>query len=139
MIDGLFDFFQPTEVVIKKSEDGIRRLADSVLVHHSESIPSIEEARIVIIGVNEARGHAANEGTRKGPDAIRQQLYGMMEMDETVPVVDMGNITEGERLEDTYAAVRIVCAELLRAGKLPVIIGGSQDLTYANYAAYETM
>ena len=139
MIDGLFDFFQPTEVVVKKSEDGIRRMADSVLVHHRESLPSIEEARIVIIGVNESRGHAANSGSAKGADAVRRRLYQMMEMDDAVAVADMGNITEGERIEDTYAAVRIVCSELLRAGKIPVIIGGSQDLTYANYAAYETM
>lgn len=139
MIDGLFDFFQPTEVVIKKSEDGIRRMADSVLVNHRESLPSIEEARIVIIGVNESRGHSPNHGTNTAPDAIREHLYQLMEMDESVAVVDMGNIAPGERLEDTYAAVRIVCAELLRAGKIPVIIGGSQDLTYANYSAYETM
>lgn len=138
-MEGLLDFFSPSPLRLTKSEDGIRRLADSALLHSEGSMPSPESARIVIIGVQESRGHEANGGSAQAPDAIREKLYRLNDLDESLPIVDLGNIRAGARIEDSYAALRLVCEELLRAGKIPVILGGSQDLTYANYAAYEAM
>ncbi|MCR6719410.1 MAG: arginase family protein [Chitinophagaceae bacterium] len=37
---------------------------------------------------------------------------------------------------DTYAALRMVVNELINAGKLVLIIGGSHDLTLGQYQAY---
>ncbi len=139
MIDGLFDFFNPSRLNIEKSEDGIRRIADSALVHTLSSLPGLEEARVVIIGVEESRGHEANKGCAYGADRIREYFYGLNDIDEPLAIVDMGNIIAGDRIEDTYTAVRVVVGELLRADKLPIVIGGSQDLTYAAYGAYEAL
>ncbi len=138
-MDGLFDFFQPSQIELSRSEDGIRRLADSALVHTQNFLPSIDEARVVIIGVCESRGHSANEGCAAGPDEVRKKLYALNDIDDSLSIGDMGNIHAGDRIEDTYAAVRVVIQELLRDGKIPIVIGGSQDLTYASYAAYEAM
>lgn len=138
-MDGLFDFFQPSGIEHKRSEDGVRRMADSALVHTQESLPSVEEAQIVIIGVNEERGNIGNAGCASGPDNIRRKLYALNDIDNPMSIVDMGNITAGDRVEDTYAALRVVIQELLRSDKLPVVIGGSQDITYACYAAFEAM
>src|SRR5690606_5285696 len=40
---------------------------------------------------------------------------------------------------DTYVAVKTVVEELIKQGVFPIIIGGGQDLTYAQYMAYEKL
>lgn len=42
-------------------------------------------------------------------------------------------------MQDTYAAVASIHADLIREGILPVILGGSQDLTFAQYVAYQKL
>ena len=54
-------------------------------------------------------------------------------------MADLGNIKPGHTVEDTYFALRSVVHELLKQQIIPVIIGGSQDMTYANYQAYENI
>jgi len=51
--------------------------------------------------------------------------------------VDLGNIFPGNEVSDTYFALSSTIAELLKLKIVPIILGGSQDLTFANYKAYE--
>ena len=44
-----------------------------------------------------------------------------------------------ETVSDTYVAVRTVCEELIKSDIIPIIIGGGQDITYAQYLAYEKL
>jgi arginase family enzyme len=43
----------------------------------------------------------------------------------------------GHSLADTYAAIGTVVHELLAARIIPIVLGGSQDLTYGQYAGYK--
>lgn len=138
-MEGLLDFFRPSQIELHSSEDGVRRIADSALVHTENFMPSPENARIVIFGVQEDRGAVANSGCAEAPDVIRRHLYRLHDFDQAVEIADLGDIIAGARLEDTYAAVKVVCTELIKADKIPVILGGSQDLTYAAYTAYEEL
>ena len=45
----------------------------------------------------------------------------------------------GASVNDTYFAVSKLIKSLLQQKIIPIIIGGSQDLTYANYRAYDTI
>ena len=51
----------------------------------------------------------------------------------------LGNVIPGLKLKDTYAALTTIMVELLRQGVFVVILGGSQDLTYAQYVAYQKL
>ncbi|MBA4444614.1 arginase, partial [Cylindrospermopsis raciborskii CS-506_C] len=42
----------------------------------------------------------------------------------------------GASLNDTYAAAKAVIAELIAGNKTVIILGGSHDLTLAQYGAY---
>jgi arginase family enzyme len=53
-----------------------------------------------------------------------------------VQIADIGNINSGASLNDTYAAAKTVIAEMIAANKTVVILGGSHDLTLAQYGAY---
>lgn len=104
-----------------------------------EGLPELEDIRIAVFGVQEDRGSRFNRGCAEGPDTVRPHLYQLFFGQWDFEVADLGNIYQGETLEDTLAAVRMVVEELRTANIIPVIIGGSQDLTYAAYRAYDKL
>ena len=98
-----------------------------------------EKPDIAIFGVLEGRAAVNNNGTQKAPDQVRKYLYELYQGDYTTKVVDLGNIKAGATIRDTYVAVKQVMEELMKQEILPLVIGGGQDLTYAQYMAYENL
>lgn len=101
--------------------------------------PELLTPGIAILGVNEDRRALVNIGCGMAPDYIREKLYTLYSVDPQMKILDLGNIRQGFGIEDTFFAVRNVVAELVKQNIIPIIIGGSQDLTYANYTAYESL
>jgi len=101
--------------------------------------PDLEKVKLAFIGVPEQRGNVNNDGCSLGPDKIRTQLYQLFPGKWNMKFADLGNIKKGHSLNDTYFAVSAVCSGLMKEGILPIIIGGSQDITYAAYKAYESI
>jgi arginase family enzyme len=101
--------------------------------------PEFQTADIAIFGVMEERNAVNNEGCALAPDFIRQKLYSLFPGTFKPNVVDLGNIKQGFTLSDTYFAVSSVAGELLEHGIIPLILGGSQDITFANYQAYQNL
>jgi arginase family enzyme len=54
-------------------------------------------------------------------------------------MVDLGNIKAGNEISDTYAALKLTVEELIKQDIVPIIIGGGQDLTYAQYRGYQDL
>ena len=104
-----------------------------------ETFPSFEDASIAIIGVPEYRGADENKNAIDGIDAIREKFYRLKIHLNSRSIIDLGNLVVGHTLNDTYAAVATVVSELLNNKIIPVIIGGSQDLTYAHYSGYKKL
>jgi arginase family enzyme len=105
----------------------------------SGDFPDYLEADIVLIGVKEDRNAYNNEGCALAPDYVRKYLYTLFPGAFELKIVDLGNIKTGFQVTDTYFALSSVIEEMLEKNILPVIIGGSQDLTYANYQAYQNL
>ena len=107
----------------------------------TDSFPDLENDKpdLAIIGVLEDRNADGNSGCALGPDYIREILYQLFEGSYKTKIIDLGNIRRGETVVDTFIALKTVVAELIKKDILPVIIGGSQDLTYAQYLAYEVL
>lgn len=103
--------------------------------------PDLDEQQfdIALIGVQEDRNALNNQGTALAPDYVREKLYSLCQGSYTTRIVDLGNIRAGHDVSDTYIALKTVVSELIRHDILPVIIGGGQDLTYAQYMAYEDL
>lgn len=102
-----------------------------------DGLPSLEGCRLAILGVLEGRGAVDNVGTGKDLDQIRKYLYQMFPGNWHHQMVDLGNIQQGKELSDTYYALKEVCHVLIKQDILPIVIGGSQDLTYAMYRAFD--
>jgi formiminoglutamase len=105
----------------------------------AEKFPDTEGYHLAIIGVGEERGAIHNNGTGGAPDSVRKKFYELKSSEHPNRIVDLGNLKLGETLNDTYVAVSTIIVELLKEGILPIIIGGSQDLTYAQYIAYQKL
>lgn len=99
--------------------------------------PSFEQADLAIIGVGEDRNAFFNNGCGLAPDLIRRELYKLFQGNFKLNLVDLGNLMRGHTIEDTYFALTSVLVELLERNIVPIILGGSQDLTFATYKAYE--
>jgi len=115
-----------------------RRMGDYINAYTEENgFPSLDGTHLAIIGIKESRNSINNFATRNAPDIIRKQLYSLFSFSDKIKIIDVGNIEEGESINDTYYAATNVISELIENRIVPIILGGSQDLTYANYMAYE--
>jgi len=94
---------------------------------------------IAIIGVNEDRGSSQNKGTSDAPDIIRKAFYKLKSPSKSIEIIDMGNIEKGSSIKDTYFALRSILSELINEGIFTIILGGGQDLSFAQFNAYETL
>lgn len=103
------------------------------------SFPDLEKIDVAVLGVLDDRRAANNSGCAHAADEVRKYLYRLFPGNYQVRVADFGNIKSGFTVEDTYYAVSSVVKELIRKNIVPVIIGGGQDLTYANYTAYQDL
>jgi arginase family enzyme len=106
---------------------------------NDSSFPSFDEACLAIVGVPEYRGAVENKNAPNGNEAIREKLYRLKIHLNSRSIIDLGDLILGETLNDTYAAVATVVSELLSHKIIPIIIGGSQDLTYAHYSGYKKL
>ncbi len=128
----------PSPVWVDQEEVSPSQLGKTVSFYTGDAA-QLDNKRIAIVGVREERNAVQNAGTMAGPDAIRKYLYKLFSWDENIGVIDLGNIEPGNEISDTYYALNQTCQFLLKKNIIPLIVGGSQDLTYANYLAYEQM
>lgn len=70
---------------------------------------------------------------------IRKSFYDLFPGDWSCKITDLGTIQAGESFEDTRLALSEVCSELIKNNVVPLVIGGSQDLTLAIYQAYQSL
>src|SRR5690606_662524 len=131
-------FFSPLDESINSNITSSSSFYKSIRFF-GEKMPDYKDAHIALIGVTENRGAGNNTGTSKAADEIRKKLYALKKGSGKYRIVDLGNLKPGHDLQETYTRISEVCRILLENNVLPVILGGSHDLDYGQYAAYETM
>ncbi|MEO7209527.1 MAG: formimidoylglutamase [Chitinophagaceae bacterium] len=136
-LDTIIDFLDPVCLVQHMEENGFRKnqLGDAVKIY-CDQFPEIENADIIFLGCGEFRGEAGGTFSNDSPNAIREEFYNLYQWHEDLEIADVGNIKMGATMMDTYAAMQTVVSELLLHGKRVVILGGSHDLTIAQYDVY---
>jgi len=117
-----------------------KSLGEVIHIHtRQHGFPDLEHIDIAILGVREERLAVDNEGCSMAPNRIRQELFRLFPGMKNLNIADLGDIKAGYDIEDTYFALSSAVSQLIRKGIVPIILGGSQDLTYANYLAYEQL
>ena len=134
-----FDFLSPVDHEIIQFVNGLstQHLGSKVAFHSDKDFPDIEKIKIAIIGVLENRGAENFIDKEINLVTIRKELYGLFPGNWQSSIADLGDIIAGNSIEDTYFALQKVASKLIKKGIIPIIIGGSQDLTYPLYRAYD--
>lgn len=112
-------------------------LAHRISFHTDDEYPSLDDVQIALIGVLDSRG--LNDELVPDLTDVREKFYKLFPGNWTVNVADLGDVKAGANVSDTYFAVRTIVTSLVKQHIIPVIIGGSQDLTYAMYRAYDQL
>jgi arginase family enzyme len=135
-----FEYLKPVnESLLTYVKEGINQTFGQNIAVYSQqnNFPDLTSKKIAIIGVEEDRASINNFGTGDNLDEIRKELYKLYPGNWPLKVVDLGNITKGNSITDTYFALGQILTALIKKNIIPIIIGGSQDITYANYRAYD--
>lgn len=136
----MFDVLQPLsdDLLIDIHRVSNQALGKKVIFHTQHEAPILMEDSIAIIGVLENRG-SNSKVSFDDLDKIRLQFYKLFPGNWNTPIYDLGDILPGNSVEDTYFVIKSICAELIKKRILPIVIGGSQDLTYGLYRAYDNL
>ena len=136
----VFDFLQPVSESFEQYLQTLsnQSLGKKVVFHTQTDFPVLEGVSIAIFAVNEHRGNN-KDNEDYSFEAFRKKFYGMFPGNWNTSIVDLGTIEAGASIEDTYFVVKSLVAELIKKRIIPVVIGGSQDLTYPMYRAYDNL
>ena len=135
-----FDFLAPVDTEILDFISGLssQQLGSKIVLHTEKQFPDVNKIKIALIGVLENRGSNISI-SEVNLIAARKELYGLYPGNWDASIADLGDILAGNTVEDTYFALRKVASALIKKKIIPIIIGGSQDLTYALYRAYDDL
>jgi len=115
-------------------------LGNQIVIHSkSNGFPDLNSIQVALIGVEEDRNTEDNLGSGQELHYIRKHLYQLFPGSWKFKIADLGTIQKGNSTADTYFALQQTITSLLKKNIIPVIIGGGQDLTYANYRAYDAL
>lgn len=135
-----FEFLNPLEEEFLEEINSFEpnTLKGQIKMHSKGSgIPDLEDIRIAVFAVKENRLAVNNEDEILNFNGIRKSFYSLFPGNWYLNIADLGDIEKGETVEDTFFAVQTLVAELVKRKIIPVILGGSQDLIYAQYRAYD--
>jgi formiminoglutamase len=137
-----FNFLSPVSDSVLAHNELLseQALGKKIKIHSTQNgIPDLDGVKLAIIGVKENRNDVNYMGEELNFDTIRTSLYSLFPGNWHTTIADLGDIPAGSTIEDTYYALRTLISVLIENKVIPIILGGSQDLTYANYRAYDTM
>lgn len=134
------DFLTPlnSDILDFVSNLSSQNLGSKIVFHTKDDFPDIKKINIAIIGVLENRGDKNNQNL-VDLDFIRKELYSLYPGNWNASIADLGDLLAGEKITDTYFALQKVTSFLIKNKIIPIILGGSQDLTYPIYRAYDDL
>ena len=114
-------------------------LGNRIKIHSSQNgIPDLDSVKIVIIGIPENRNSVDYLGDELNLNEIRKSFYNLYPGNWSSNIADLGNLILGENIEQTYGRLISLLSILFEKGIIPLIVGGSHDLLYANYRSYDS-
>lgn len=135
-----FDFLVPVKDKVLAFSEFLpqQSLGKNIYVHtEQDGLPVFAHADVAIFGVLESRNAFEKKTELLDVDEIRIQLYRLMMGNWNSTIIDIGDVEEGDTVEDTYFVVKEIVAGLLEENIIPIIIGCTQDITFPTYRAFD--
>jgi formiminoglutamase len=129
-------YFREVDTEIKSKEGTIGK---SIEIYTQGNFPELKKNSIAIIYVPEFRNGEENFQNKQNEN-FRKFFYELyVGTDWNKKIFDCGTILPGKEISDTYFALTQVVSEMIKNDIIPIIIGGTQDLTYSIYKGYEKL
>lgn len=134
------DFLSPvsTEIQALVLQLSPQQLGSKIVFHTETDFPDINKVNIAIIGVLENRS-SPYAAQAVNLDHIRNNFYNLYPGNWNMSIADYGDILEGNTTSDTYYALQMVVSFFIKNKIVPIVLGGTQDLTYALYRAFDEL
>ncbi len=117
----------------------LESVGQKIEIFEKDNFPELQKGGVAVFYVPEHRGDKQIDHDLPA-EKFRTQFYNLnLGFEWNLPLYDLGNILPGKEKKDTFFAVSQVITELIKAKIIPVIIGGSQDLTVAQYRGYSSL
>lgn len=135
-----FEYLSPVDHAIVKFSEHLlpSQIGYSILKNETNNFPDLKSVHIALIGVLDNRNDFA-AASSVDLSFIRKEFYKLHLGNWSISLADLGNINQGETSDDTYFALRLITESLIKRNIIPIIIGGSQDLTYPLYRAFDNL
>lgn len=138
----IYEFLTPIDKdnILQGTELHPAQIGNYVFIYQGKEV-DLSDYNIALLGISEDRGSKHNSGSCRAADFVREEFYKLFlpPTEREFKIIDLGNIAPGETVRDTYFAIASVMTELLVHKVIPVIIGGSHDLTYGQYLGYKNL
>lgn len=136
----IYEFLKPVSNEIIEFVENLpsHSLGKKTSFHTADVFPDLAGFSIAIVSVNDTRGDN-QEKIDLDFSQIRKQFYSLFPGNWTSSIVDLGQIEAGNNIEDTYFLLKNVVTDLLKNKIISIVLGGSQDLTYALYRGYDVL
>ncbi|TXN38224.1 formimidoylglutamase [Flagellimonas hymeniacidonis] len=135
-----FDFLVPIKDKVLAFSELLppQALGKNIFKHtEKKGLPVFANATVAIFGVLESRNAFEKKPEQLDVDEIRIQLYRLMTGNWNSTILDIGDVEEGNTVEDTYFVVKEIVAGLLEENIIPIVIGATQDITFPTYRAFD--
>lgn len=128
-------YFQPVERIHSVEES----LGNKIKYHREDDFPQLEGKGVAIFYCPEYR-NSNLQVEKSTADLFRDELAALYAGPSWgFEIYDLGDILPGNEIKDTYFAISQVVEELVKKEIIPILVGGSQDLTFPIYKAYQKL
>jgi len=112
-------------------------IGKNIDIHTEESgLPQLKGLQIAIIGLVEQR-NSFFANARYDVNQFRREFYELYPGNWELKIADLGDLSNGEKVKDTYFAIKEIGFHLKQMNIIPVFIGGSHDLIFPLYQVFQ--
>ena len=112
-------------------------LGKNISIHtQNNGLPELKGLTIALIGLNEHRNSFFHNSSYN-VDQFRKVFYELYPGNWNLSIADLGDLPNGEKVEDTYFAIKEIGVNLKQMNIIPVFIGGSHDLMFPLYEIFQ--
>ena len=133
------NYFSPVsqDVLAFKETLNQNQIGFNIDCYAGDQFPDINNIDIALIIVPENRGSVSDLESSSYLQ-FRKSFYHLFQGNWKLRISDFGDLKAGDNLKDTYFALRDIVSHLLSQSVFPLVLGGTQDLVYPIYQAYES-
>ena len=112
-------------------------LGKNISIHTKNTgLPELKGLTIALIGLNEYRNSFFHNSSYN-VNQFRKVFYELYPGNWNLSIADLGDLPNGEKVEDTYFAIKEIGVHLKQMNIIPIFIGGSHDLMFPLYEVFQ--